>query len=118
MAYPEAAHFYSLSLLLSSVFRIGGECGRLGTCKTVLLILEFSVLVLNVLVQRLDEQVVDLLREVNLGHLQLGKIIRHHCIVEVRQHHGLKQLHIARCELAEALIDGTGNVGVLGLLAS
>ena len=89
------AHFFSLLLLLSLRFRFGSGGGRLSlTLKIVLLILEFLVLVLNVLVQGLDEQVVDLLRKINLGHLQLGKIIRHHCIVEVRQHHRLKQLHI------------------------
>ena len=82
------AHFFSLLLLLSLRFRFGSGGGGLSlTLKIVLLILEFLVLVLNVLVQRLDEEVVDLLREINLGHLQLGQIIRHHCIVEVCQHH-------------------------------
>jgi hypothetical protein len=119
MTYPEAAHFFSLLLGLSSGFRIRSGGGRLGSRgDIVLLILEFRVLVLNVLVQRLDEQVVDLLREINLRHLQLGQIIRHHCIVEVRQHHRLQQLHIALAELTDALVYDASNVGVLCLLAS
>ena len=55
--------------------------------KIILLGLEACVLVRNVLIQRLDEQVVDLLGKVNLRHLQFCQIIGQHGVIEVRQHH-------------------------------
>ena len=62
--------------------------------KVILSRLEARVLVRNVLVQRFDEQVVDLLGQADLSHLQLGQVVGQHGVAKVRQHHLLENLHV------------------------
>lgn len=85
--------------------------------NVVLLGLELGVLVANVLVQTLDKEVVDLLSESNLGHLQLSQIRDEHRVLEVREYHSLKSLHIFCSELGQAVIDAASHLIVLGLLS-
>ena len=47
--------------------------------------LELGVLVGDVLVEGLDEEVVDFLRQANLGHLKFCQVVRQHGVVEVLQ---------------------------------
>ena len=89
----------SILLLFPWLVRLSGVvCRFLLIRKIVLLWLETCVLVRNVLIQRLDEQVVDLLGKVNLRHLQFGQIVGKHGVIEVCQHHWLKNLHVVSGE--------------------
>jgi len=77
--------------------------------------LEFLVDSQYVLVEGLREQEVDLLGQVDLGHLQLGEVVRHHTVLVVRDHHLLQDGQVLASELTEALVDFTPNSRVVSL---
>lgn len=59
------------------------------------------------------EQVVYLLSQANLRHLQLGKVIGHNCIFVVGKNHLLEEKHVLGGELAEAFINLSANIWVI-----
>jgi hypothetical protein len=83
--------------------------------QIVLLGLEFLILSLNVLVERLDEQVVDFLSERDLSHLKFSQIVRQHGISEVLMNHLLEQLHIIGIELRQTIVNHSSNICIFGL---
>ena len=69
----------------------------------------------DVFVERQGEDVVNLLCQVDLRHLQFGQIICHHCVLEVGVHHLFKKEHILARELTQGLVEQVADlwVGIL-----
>ena len=85
--------------------------------KIVLFALEFLVYVENVLVQRLREQVVNLLCQVDLSHLQFREVVCHDSVLVIAINHLLQDGHVFARELTQAIVDGPSNSWVSHLLA-
>ena len=79
--------------------------------------LEFLVDCQDVAVERLREEVVDLLGEVDLGHLQLCQIVCHHSVFVIGDDHLFEDRHVFAGELTEALVDRSADARIIRLLA-
>lgn len=69
------------------------------------------------MVQRLLEQIVDLLCHIDLGHLQLRQVVRHYCVFEVRADHLLQDQYVLTRELPKAFIHGSAKIRVAHLFS-
>lgn len=64
------------------------------------------------LVNALHEDIVQLLGHCDLGMLQLGKRVHHHCIVIVFSNHTLQKGQVISRELTDALVQSVSNLSI------
>jgi hypothetical protein len=83
----------------------------------VLFGLEFLILLLKVFVERLGEYQVYFLSQIDLSHLELAQVVRHHSVSEVGVYHLLQEDHVFAGELAEALVESPANLWVTPISA-
>lgn len=110
----------NLSLAVYSLFlSLGLRSTR--TCRNfsrvlILSRLESLVLMKDVVVEGLGEDTIDLLSQVDLGQLQLGQVVGHHCVLEVGLNHLLEQDHVTVAELSQTLVEKNTNIRIPSLL--